>query len=122
MNALLLLKRGLCLQCANCGHFYYRGLRWNQRCPSCGLRLERGEGDHFLGSLAFNIVLSETLFIVGMLAAVYFTLPNPPWNMILYVGLAGCIMMPLLFMPLAKTLWLALDVWMRPVHADELRG
>jgi hypothetical protein len=84
------------------------------------LRLERGEGDYFVGAYLFNLIAVELILFVCVAAFVVFTWPNPPWTLITYVTaalmLSGC----LLCYPFAKTTWLAVDLAIRPLTPEEL--
>ena len=65
-RALRLYARALRLRCPHCGkgRVVRSWFRMHPRCPACGIRTERGEEDFFLGSMMFNIILSEGLFVV----------------------------------------------------------
>lgn len=112
LGPLRLLLRGLTLRCPRCGASFLSGMRLRTACAGCGLPLQPGDGDE-LGSVALNIVLGEGVFIGGLLAAILLTMPTPPWDAILCGGIAGAVLMPLLFYPVSKTLWLALHLVMR---------
>ena len=89
-------------------------------CPTCGLRLERGEGDSFVGAYLFNLIAVELILAFCVGTFVIATWPNPPWDVITYVTgflmLAGCV----LCYPFSKTTWLAVDLAIRPMSAEEL--
>jgi hypothetical protein len=55
-------------------------------CPGCGLRIDRGEPDYFLGAIVFNMAFAEGLFGAGLLAVLALTWPAPPWNAISSAG------------------------------------
>lgn len=82
--------------------------------------MERGESDYFVGAYLFNLCMVELILYVGVFAFVYVTWPNPPWNVIMWVTavlmIAGCF----LCYPFAKSTWLAVDLAIRPLTADEL--
>lgn len=109
-----------------CPHCSGRGIFANffalkDRCPSCGLRLERGEGDYFVGAYLFNLIAVELILFVCVCGFVYLTWPEPPWDLITVVAavlmLSGCV----LCYPFSKTTWLAIDIAIRPVTPEELR-
>ena len=60
MRGLRMFARALGRRCPNCGAgpvtVRWFGLR--PSCPRCGLRLDRGEHDYFLGAIVFNMALS----------------------------------------------------------------
>jgi hypothetical protein len=45
---------------------------------------------------------------------VLLTQPHPPWDGIFWGGIAVMILLPVLFFPFSKTLWLAFDLIFRP--------
>ena len=55
---LLLLIRALAWRCPNCGRrgIFESWFRLKERCPQCGLALERHEEDYFLGGMMLNIM------------------------------------------------------------------
>jgi len=117
-----LLTRALRLRCPHCGGsgIFAGFFALQPQCPGCGLRLERGEGDYFVGAYLFNLIAVELILFFGVAAFVVFTWPNPPWTLITYVTaalmLSGC----LLCYPFAKTTWLAVDLAIRPLSPEEL--
>ena len=111
-----LLARALLLRCPNSGRA--SALRsWftlRERCPACGFRLDRGEDGYFLGSLLFNLIAAEAVFGVGLLLVIVWTWPNPPWAAMRWGGIALMIVLPMLFLPFSRTLWMAVDLVFRP--------
>lgn len=88
-------------------------------CPRCGLKLDRGEPDYFLGAIVFNMAFSEGLFAVGLLAVLYWTWPHPPWDAVYYGGIAAMILAPIALYPYSKLCWLAFDLLFRPPRPEE---
>lgn len=117
-----LLGRAVRLHCPHCGGggLFAGFLTMKRQCPSCGLRLERGEADYFVGAYLLNLLAVELILFLSVCGFVYVTWPNPPWDLITYVTatlmLAGCFVC----YPFAKTTWLAVDLAIRPLTADEL--
>ncbi len=114
--------RSLRLRCPHCGggHIFESFFKLKAHCPTCGLRLERGEGDYFVGAYLFNLIAVELILFFCVCGFVYITWPNPPWNIITPVTatlvLAGCV----LCYPFAKITWLAVDIAIRPLSPEEL--
>lgn len=84
------------------------------RCPGCGLHLEREESGYVVGAYMFNVVAAELVGVAIVLAVALATWPNPPWDLLLYGGAGLMLVCPLLFYPFAKTLFLAFDLAFRP--------
>lgn len=119
---LVLTLRALFLRCPNCGGggLLRSWFHLKAHCPRCGLALERHEGeDYFLGGMMFNIVLSELVWAAGMLAWLMITWPDVPWTLLEWVGIPAMALMPFLFYPVSKTVWLAFDLMFRPATKDE---
>ena len=90
-------------------------------CPSCGLRLERGEGDYFVGAYLFNLIFVELILFFSVMGYLYLVWPDVNWDLITWVSgglmLAGCV----LCYPFAKVTWLAIDLAIRPLSREELQ-
>jgi uncharacterized protein (DUF983 family) len=118
-----MLARALALRCPNCGS---RGLLRNwfhmhERCPRCGLRVEREGSDYMAGSLLFNIVLAEMIFAALFIAYLLMAWPNPNWDMLEIAAPVGMAVAPFVLFPFSKLVWLAADLALRPADARELR-
>ena len=85
-------------------------------CPACGLRLDRGEPGYFIGAGCLNLIVAELVFALGLLATLVFTWPAPPWNAMLYAGIPLMVLMPILFFPFSRTIWIAFDLTFRPAE------
>jgi len=116
------VARALRLRCPNCGGGPVRA-SWLKRlpgCPVCGLRLDRGENDYFIGAYLLNLIIAEVLLFVGLLGVVWATWPDPPWDWIQYGGVALMIAAPLATYPFSELVWLAADLAFRPLTPAEL--
>ena len=89
-------------------------LRPASHCTHCGQALERGEHDHFLGSMMFNLVIAEGVFAATVVGVLLLTWPTPPWTLLKYGGAALMLALPFLFFPFSKMIWLAFDLAFRP--------
>ena len=56
-----LLGRAFLLRCPNCGggKLFYGFFKVRERCPTCGILLERGEADYFIGAYTLNLIAVE---------------------------------------------------------------
>jgi uncharacterized protein (DUF983 family) len=117
----LLFWRALRLRCPHCGGgpIFDSWLRMRRRCPRCGLPMERGEQGYQVGSYMFSIVAAELIFAAIFLGVLLLTWPDPPWDALLYGGMALMVIVPFLFFPFSKTLFLAFDLVFRPPSRDE---
>ena len=120
-SAGILLRRALLLRCPACGggSLFTGFFATKTRCPTCGLLLERGESDYFIGAYTVNLIAVETLLAIGFLIVVLVTRPNPPWEALQYGGVALSILGAVLCYPFAKTTWLAVDLMFRPPKRED---
>ena len=121
-RALRLYGRALLLRCPHCGGgpVVAAWFRMHPRCGTCGLRTERGEEDFFLGSMMFNIILSEGLFVVFLLTLLVARWPDVPWDFLESWAIVLMAAAPVLVFPWTKTIWLASDILIRPVTDEEM--
>jgi uncharacterized protein (DUF983 family) len=119
---LRILSRALARRCPNCGapgiFASYTELR--DQCPTCGLRLHRGESDYFIGAYLLNLVAVELLFAALLGVVVIITYPNTPWTLLQWGGMALIIVGAVICYPITKSLWLAVDLMLRPMTEKEL--
>lgn len=121
-RTLRLLGRALLLRCPNCGEgpVLQHWLKARVRCGHCGMRLERGEHDYFMGSLLLNFCLTGVILLVGVAVLMLATSPDVPWDTLEWAGPLAMILLPLFLFPFTKLLWLAADIAMRPVSPEEM--
>ena len=117
-----LLLRGCAKRCPVCGegHLFRRWFTMRERCPRCDLRFERIEG-HWTGDLGINTIVSLGALLVVLLVGFLAFWPTPPITAIIIAAVAVAGLLPLLFFPFSKTIWLAIDLMMRPLEPDEVR-
>jgi uncharacterized protein (DUF983 family) len=115
-----LLWRGLLKRCANCGQKrLFRGwFTMVEHCPGCGLTFERVEGQ-WIGAIAMNMIFTEALIGAIGLAMTVALWPDPPWLLIAILTGSAAVAFPLFFYPFSKTVWVAIDLRMRPIEERE---
>lgn len=118
LRATRLFARALVLRCPRCGRapaldgwFRVRAL-----CIACGLRFDRGEPGYFIGAGCLNLIVAELVFAVGLLGVLVWTWPDPPWDLMLYAGIPLMVLMPIVFFPFSRTIWIAFDLTFRPAE------
>ncbi len=118
------LVRALRLRCPNCGGgpIFSRWVVMRRTCPGCGLILDRGERDYFIGGYVVNFVGAELLIVAGGFAGILLTWPDVPWNAIKWALLLLMVPLPILTFPWSRTLWLAVDLQFRPLTLSDLEG
>jgi len=117
-----MIVRALLRRCPNCGgrgiFAGYTALR--EQCPHCGLRLQRGESDYFIGAYLLNLVAVEILFALVLATIIIATYPHTPWALVQWGGLVLMLSGAVLCYPFAKSIWLAADLIFRPVSPEEM--
>ena len=129
-QTLRVLGRAFRLRCPHCGGApvlaaWRPGRAWAEvrpACARCGFRYERSADHYFGGAMFVNLMMAEGIFFVSFVSAMLVTWPNVPWDALTYGGAAAMLLFPVLFFPVAKVCWLAVDVLVRPVSAAELAG
>jgi uncharacterized protein (DUF983 family) len=120
-RTLRLFGRAFLLRCPHCGRgpVLRHPLKLRVKCGTCGLRLQRGEHDSFTGSM-FILFTLVGLVAYAVLAVTMMVSDTTPWDL-LENGLPVLVLVELLvFFPFSKLLWLAFDLTLRPVTAEEL--
>jgi uncharacterized protein (DUF983 family) len=117
-----LFWRAVRLRCPHCGGgpIFDGWLRMRTRCPRCEFPLERGEQGYQVGSYMFAIIAAELVFAAFFVGVLLLTWPDPPWDLLLYGGMVLMIVVPFLFFPFSKTLFLAFDLTFRRATPEEL--
>lgn len=116
-GTLRLLARAAALRCPNCGRarMFRTWFALHRRCPACGLSFERDEReDYWLGAFLLNFIVTETLFAVLVLVVLLATWPDPAWSLLGWGGAVQMVATAILFYPVSKALWLAIDLTFRP--------
>lgn len=116
-----LLGRGLTAACPACGarHQFRLLVKMEERCHRCGLVFERIEG-HWIGAIGLNTIVTFGVLLVSLVVSFILTFPDFPVVplMVFHVGLA--LVVPILFFPVSRTLWTAIDIAMRPLEPHEV--
>jgi hypothetical protein len=89
-----------------------------ERCPRCRFRFQREPGE-WLGSWFLNICAAQILVVALVIGAVVAFYPTPPIAVVAVVGVIGAIAFPIGFFPYSRTIWVAIDLAMRPLELSE---
>ena len=113
------LLHALRRRCPHCGHKgvftgYYRLV---DRCPSCQHLYAREPG-YWVGAIIVNLAVTEALFGILFVGGIFATAPEVQWLPLLVIGVVTNALFPLLFFPLSKTVWVALDLYFNPSVED----
>lgn len=120
MTTSTLLRRGARRRCPVCGHggLFRHWVRMAPRCSTCGLVFQREPGQ-WLGSWFLNICLAQTVVVLILVLGVGFAWPDPPIVPIAVAAAVAAVAVPFAFFPWSRTLWLAIDLAMRPLGFDD---
>lgn len=113
--------RGCFKHCAVCGkgNLFRRWFSMVPECPRCGLTFERMEG-HMSGEVGINTIVSFGTLLIVMFVFTFAFWPEPPVVAMIIGAVASAVIGPFFYYPWSKTIWLAIDVMMRPVEPWEV--
>jgi uncharacterized protein (DUF983 family) len=105
------LGRGIRKRCPRCGRrrIFRRWFTLVERCPGCGLRFEREEG-YWVGALIVNLAVTSAAFLVVLVGGMIAFWPDVPWVGLTVAAVLVNVVVPIVFYPFSKTIWMALDV------------
>ena len=91
----------------------------HENCPACGLHFEREPG-YWVGAVTINTVVIFATFLVTFGGLILLTWPDVPWAVVLVLTLIVNLVVPIVFYPLSKTVWLALEMSWHPLEPEEI--
>ena len=114
-----LLGRGLAKRCPMCGKgkVFVSFFRMRDSCEQCGYVFSREDG-YWVGAMVVNIAVAEIWFALLFGAVVLATMPDIAWVPLLIVALVTNGLLPVVFYPHSKTIWMALDLYFHPVKVS----
>lgn len=109
-NLITGLARAATLACPRCGsrRLFRRWVIMEEQCPRCDLRFEQNEG-YWLGSVAINLGATEGIFLIILVLGMLVAWPDVPWTALLVLGIVVAVILPVLFHPFSRTLWVAAE-------------
>jgi len=109
--------RRCCPRCGERAFSSYFGLL--EHCHRCGLRFEREPG-YWVGALIINTTVVFGSFVFLFAGGILVFWPNVPWVGLMLVTVAVNAALPVLFYPVSKTLWMALELSWHPLEDHEI--
>lgn len=118
---LSVIGRAFARRCPNCGSrgIFRSYLHARDTCPGCGIKLDRGERDFFIGAYTINLIVAELVVFFGGLAVLLATWPEVPWTTLTWGLAAAVVIVPIVLYPFSKQVWLALDLVFRPAEGAD---
>ena len=117
-----MICRSLLRRCPNCGHHRAWFINWfkqGDRCVGCGVKRTRDTEGHELGSMTIASMINIVLIMIAIGIAIAITAPDVP-VLTLYIVLASAaLIFPILTWPMTHTLWMAIDLIVRPMSPGE---
>ena len=119
-SKLRLVLRGLTRRCAVCGQggLTDRFLHLRERCPRCGYRFERKAG-HFVGAVGMNTIVTFGLIAITLVIGILVMWPDVKFIPLAAATVAVAVVVPTFFHPIAKTLWVGIDLIIHPLEPGE---
>jgi uncharacterized protein (DUF983 family) len=114
----LMLGRAAIRHCPRCGagHLFTSWWKMKERCPQCELHFEgRPEEGHFLGAITVNTGLTAGILLLGIWLYVIVLAvreSGPPVWFVVATSALLAVIMPALFYPFTKTIWVAAEIIM----------
>ena len=89
-------------------------------CPGCDLHFEHMEG-HSLGAVTVNTMTSSALVLTVVALALLIIGTDTSTSTLLLLAAPVGLIFPILFHPVSRTLWNAIELLMRSPQANEIR-
>ena len=114
------IRRGLGKRCPVCAHkgIFDSWFKLKDRCPTCGYVFAREEG-YWVSAIIVNMAVIEALFLILFIAIVLATAPEVEWAPLLVLGGVMNVVVPVLFYPYSKTVWMGVDLYFHPLETAE---
>lgn len=120
-----LFTRAALKHCPRCGagDLFHGWWKMKERCPKCDLHFEgRPEEGHFLGAITINTGLTAGILLLGIwLYVIVLALSDgdgPPIWFVVATSAALAVILPAIFYPFTKTIWVACEITMNRMDPD----
>ena len=112
--------RGLRKRCPRCGQgkVFKSYFKMNDACSVCGYAFLREPG-YWTGAMTVNIAACEAWFFVLFVGTLILTLPDVSWSLLLLFALLTNGLLPVVFFPYSRTLWMSLDLYFHPTDGSK---
>jgi hypothetical protein len=83
------------------------------------MRFEREEG-YWVGALIINTTVTFALFLVLFVGGMVAFWPEVPWGALMAITIGANAIVPVVFYPFSKTIWMALELSWHPLEEGEV--
>lgn len=73
------------------------------------------------GEVGINTIVSFGTLMIVLFVLTFAFWPDPPIATLILASIGSALIGPFVYYPFSKTIWLAIDVMMRPVEPGEVR-
>lgn len=80
------------------------------------------EPGYWVGAVIINTTVIFATFLVVFGGMVAITWPDVPWAAVLVVTALANVVIPVVFYPLSKTVWLAVEMSWHPLEPEEAKA
>jgi hypothetical protein len=74
-----------------------------------------------VGALIVNTAVAFGAFLVLFVGGIALTWPDVPWGALMVITLAAMALLPVVFYPFSKTIWIAMELSWHPLEESEIR-
>lgn len=116
-----IFRRGFTGRCAVCGKTRLTP-KWvvvKFRCDRCNFSIERNEG-HFVGAVGMNTIVTFGTILICVVVGAALTAPDVPEVTLSIITVAVGVVVSVVFFPISKTLWSAVDLMMVELEPGEV--
>lgn len=106
-----MLGRAIARRCPRCGAggIFQNWASLHEYCSNCGFKFEREPG-YWVGALIINMAATLFVFLVTLVGGIALTWPDPPWNVLSAVTIGAMLVVPIVFYPWSKSIWMAIEL------------
>lgn len=106
-----MLGRAVARRCPRCGAggAFENWAALNEYCTRCGFKFEREPG-YWVGALIINMAAALLVFLVTLIGGIALTWPDPPWNALSVATIGLMLVVPIVFYPWSKSIWMAIEL------------
>lgn len=106
-----MLSRSILRRCPRCGAgaMFANWASLRDHCATCGLKFEREPG-YWTGALIINMAAAIVVFLTLLVGGIAFFWPDVPWNALWVTTMIAMVIVPILFYPWSKSIWMAIEL------------